>query len=279
DRGAFAPARQEAIAALDALRENNTVDALAEFERATKAFENSLAQRAAMRADMAREDSEDYRRLGRLTYVSAPSRSLGAYREAAKLDTSDVWALIYLARLEQTHGDGLNAALSVLKTAGSNAANDRDRSVIFDDVGNVQTAQGDLKAALTSFQKDLEIRETLAEADPDNAEWQRDLSVSHNKIGDVQRDQGDLKAALSSFQKGLEIRETLAKADPDNAEWQRDVWVSLWRLREFESAGVSWADIAARMEAMQAAGTLLPTDQPHLEHARAEAAKDASTET
>ncbi|MEM6626708.1 MAG: hypothetical protein AAF719_08400, partial [Pseudomonadota bacterium] len=129
DRGAFAPARQEAIAALDALKENNTVDALAEFERATMAFENSLAQRAAMRADMAREDAEDYRRLGRLTYVSAPLRSLGAYREAAKLDTSDIWALIYLARLEQTHGDGLNAALSVLKTAGSNAANDRDRSV------------------------------------------------------------------------------------------------------------------------------------------------------
>ena len=56
----------------------------------------------------------------------------------------------------------------------------------------MQQAQGNLAAALTSYQASLAIAERLAKADPGNAGWQRDLSVSHNKIGDVQQAQGNL---------------------------------------------------------------------------------------
>jgi hypothetical protein len=49
----------------------------------------------------------------------------------------------------------------------------------------VQKEQGDLQAALASYQASLAIRERLAKADPGNASRQHDLSVSHNKIGDV----------------------------------------------------------------------------------------------
>ena len=77
----------------------------------------------------------------------------------------------------------------------------------------MQQAQGDLAAALTSYQASLAIRERLAKADPGNAGWQRDLSVSQNKIGDVQQAQGDLAAALTSYQASLAISERLAKAD------------------------------------------------------------------
>ena len=69
----------------------------------------------------------------------------------------------------------------------------------------MQQAQGDLAAALTSYQASLAIAERLAKADPGNAGWQRDLSVSHNKIGDVQQAQGDLAAALTSYQASLAI--------------------------------------------------------------------------
>jgi hypothetical protein len=46
----------------------------------------------------------------------------------------------------------------------------------------VQQAQGDLAAALTSYQADLAIAERLAKADPGNAGWQRDLSASFTKL-------------------------------------------------------------------------------------------------
>jgi tetratricopeptide (TPR) repeat protein len=105
----------------------------------------------------------------------------------------------------------------------------RDLSVSREKIGDVQQAQGDLAAALASYQAALAISERLAKADPGNAGWQRDLSVSHNKIGDVQQAQGDLAAALASYQAVLAISERLAKADPGNAEWQRDLAVSYRR--------------------------------------------------
>ena len=92
-------------------------------------------------------------------------------------------------------------------------------------------AQGDLAAALTSYQASLDdLSSGWPKADPGNAGWQRDLSVSHDRIGDVQQAQGDLAAALTSYQASLAIRERLAKADPGNAGWQRDLALSYGRV-------------------------------------------------
>jgi tetratricopeptide (TPR) repeat protein len=94
----------------------------------------------------------------------------------------------------------------------------------------VQSAQGDLPSALSSYKQGLEIAQKLAARDPANTEWQRDLSVSYDRIGDVQRAQGDLPSALSSYKQGLEIREKLAARDPANAQWKTDLVISLWEL-------------------------------------------------
>jgi tetratricopeptide (TPR) repeat protein len=67
----------------------------------------------------------------------------------------------------------------------------------------------------------LAIRERLAQADPNNAEWQHDLSVVYTRVGDVLMAQGNPTEALKSFTDSLAIRERLAQADPSNAEWQR----------------------------------------------------------
>jgi hypothetical protein len=59
-------------------------------------------------------------------------------------------------------------------------------------VGDVQSAQGDLGAALDSYRGSLAIRERLAQADPSSAQAQRDLSISYIRVRDVQRVQGDV---------------------------------------------------------------------------------------
>ena len=104
----------------------------------------------------------------------------------------------------------------------------------------MRQAQGDLAAALTSYQAALAIAERLAKADPGNAGWQRDLSVSRDKIGDVQQAQGDLAAALTSYQAALAIAERLAKADPGNAGWQRDLSVSHTRSATCSRRRATW---------------------------------------
>jgi hypothetical protein len=82
---------------------------------------------------------------------------------------------------------------------------------------------------------------------------------------------GNLKAALKAYQDAFNIFEELAARDPSNAGWQRDLWASMWRLAQMGGSGVSWAHVLEKMEAMKARGVLLPTDEPFLEQARAQA--------
>jgi phage tail protein X len=121
----------------------------------------------------------------------------------------------------------------------------------------------------------LAVLERLAAANPGSAEAQRDLSVSLNKLGDVLVQAGDLAAARERYQASLAVAERLAAANPGSAEAQRDLWVSLWKLASLEGTGMAWKDVLARMEAMKAAGTLFPADEPFLEQARQKAAAEA----
>jgi hypothetical protein len=72
-------------------------------------------------------------------------------------------------------------------------------------IGDMQQAQDDLTAALTSFRAGLTIAERLAEADPGNAEWQRDLAVSYGRVALIERWQGARADAPKAFWQGPEI--------------------------------------------------------------------------
>jgi tetratricopeptide (TPR) repeat protein len=115
------------------------------------------------------------------------------------------WLVLKSPRLTlhlKSYSDSLAIAERLAKADPGNADWQSDLSVGYEKVGNVQVAQGDLKAALKSYQDDLAIAERLAQSDRGNAGWQRDLSVSYEKVGNVQVAQGDLKAALKSYQDG-----------------------------------------------------------------------------
>jgi tetratricopeptide (TPR) repeat protein len=159
----------------------------------------------------------------------AAKRSLA---EVTRLAPDDVWAFIDLGDLFVTTGQLEEAAKAFrnAEAAARRQGNERDVSVSYERIGDVQVAQGDLTAALNSYQDSLGIRERLAASDPGNAGWQRDVSVSYNKIGDVQVAQGDLTAALKSYSDSLAIAERLAQSDPGNADWQRDLSVSFGKL-------------------------------------------------
>jgi tetratricopeptide (TPR) repeat protein len=124
----------------------------------------------------------------------------------------------------------------LLKAEPEAPRSQRALSVSYNKIGDVQSAQGDLPSALSSYKQGLEIREKLAARDPANTDWQRDLSVSYNKIGDVQSTQGDLPSALSSYKQGLEIAQKLAARDPANINWQRDLSISYDRIGDVQSA-------------------------------------------
>ena len=76
----------------------------------------------------------------------------------------------------------IDASGSPMGSDPGHAGWQRDLSVSYIKVGNVQVAQGDQSGALKSYRDSLAIRERLARSDPGNASWQRDLAVSHAKL-------------------------------------------------------------------------------------------------
>ena len=83
-----------------------------------------------------------------------------------------------LAGALKNYQDGFGIADKLAKRDPGNAGWQRDLSVSYEKVGDVQIAQGDLAGALKSYRESLGIAEKLAKHDPGNVDWQRDLSVS-----------------------------------------------------------------------------------------------------
>lgn len=96
-------------------------------------------------------------------------------------------------------------ATQALKSSLGDTHQQRDLSVSYDKIGEVQAAQGDSAAALKSYQAVLAIRERLATSDPCNTQWQRDLSVSYLKVGGLGSVAGSVDARRALLQKGLAI--------------------------------------------------------------------------
>ena len=119
-----------------------------------------------------------------------------------------------------------------------------------DALGDVQAAQGDLPAALASYQASHAIAERLAQADPGNAEWQRDLSVSHDE--DRRRAGGAGKPAGSADELPGRARDRRAPGAgrSSNAEWQRDLSVSHNKIGDVQ---VAQGDLPAALTSYRAA--------------------------
>jgi tetratricopeptide (TPR) repeat protein len=150
-------------------------------------------------------------------------------------DEALTWAQLGTGDIQGERGK-LGAALAIYlgaeasanrltKSDPDNAEWQRDLSVVYERIGDVQVASN-LADALKSYRDSLAIRDRLAKSDPGNADRQRDLSVTYEKVGDVLRAQGDFAGAEKSYRDSLGIRDRLAKSDRGNAEWQRDLSVA-----------------------------------------------------
>jgi hypothetical protein len=87
-------------------------------------------------------------------------------------------------------------------------------------IGDVQVAQGNLGAALTSYQASLTIAERLAKSDPGNAGWQRDLSVSYAKLANIYLKTEQSIKAREALSTGRDIIAPLVTQFPDQAQWK-----------------------------------------------------------
>jgi tetratricopeptide (TPR) repeat protein len=199
----------------------------------------AVAEEKERRSDAeAKAAAAAYRNLASIAAVSDHKMAREYYAKAARLDPTDIEAVLWNGWYQYAAGNLIGAEASYAKTEELARSSKEDNWAFWAKLGlgDVQSARGDLAGALQSYNDGLAIANRLAKSDPSTAGWQRNLSVSFDKVGDVQSVQGDLAGAVNSYNDGLAIRDRLAKSDPSNAGWQRDLSVSYERKGEVQSA-------------------------------------------
>jgi tetratricopeptide (TPR) repeat protein len=105
----------------------------------------------------------------------------------------------------------------------------RDLSVSYERLGDLQRALGHGEQALELFTQSLEIAQRLAGAEPDRADYQRDLSISYNRLA-TSAMANDRSAALKYLSLDLQIARRLLALQPASADAAIDVAISLIQI-------------------------------------------------
>ena len=151
-------------------------------------------------------------------------------RRGQPRDLEQAWAY-YIRDLE------ISERLLQVNPESAQAA--RDLSLSLESLANSLTRRGqpgDAEQAKAHFQRCLEVRERLLQANPESAQAARDVSVSLERLADLlaSRDQpGDAKQAFNYYERSLAIRERLLEANPESAQAARDVLVSHFKFYDF----------------------------------------------
>ena len=95
----------------------------------------------------------------------------------------------------------------------------------------MQSAQGDLSSALSSYKQFQEIAQKLAAHDPGNVQWKTDLVLSLWKLASILEQQGtpQKREAGVNYQRALELLRALAVENRLTAE--QKTWISQLEVR------------------------------------------------
>jgi len=106
----------------------------------------------------------------------------------------------------------------------------RDLSVSWEKIGDVQLQQGDVVLAEVSYMKSLLISESQITLSPDDPDLRRDVAFGYEKLGDVRIAREQIPSAREAFERSQQLYEANVVALPKNATVQRDLLVLRSRL-------------------------------------------------
>jgi tetratricopeptide (TPR) repeat protein len=114
-----------------------------------------------------------------------------------------------------SHRESLAIRERLAASDRSNTLWQRDLSLSYERIGDVQVDQGKLDEALKSYRDSLAIFERLAVADRSNTQWQNDLQNSTNRVGNL-----SYRFVLArNFANGVEAADLVISLAPDK------IWV------------------------------------------------------
>jgi len=213
-----------------------------ELEQANQRERDATAL-ALENAREAREQSQialkSYERLGDVQRQSGQvTEALGSYQKGLeigqKLAATPSPLPLSPAAGERGRGEGAHAQ--------------RDMSVLYAKLGDVQVQSGQVTEALRSYEKGQEIREKLAAADATDAQVQRDLWVSYYTIGEVERAAKQYQKALAWYEKAAAKSKAMQDAGRLAAGDENILIILDGRIRQCKHAATALGDWKTLLE-------------------------------
>ncbi|MGE3467525.1 MAG: protein kinase [Pyrinomonadaceae bacterium] len=101
----------------------------------------------------------------------------------------------------------------------------RELATAYAQIGQIQgnsyhSNLGDSKGAMNSYQRSLEIRQSLVDRDPANRSLRHELADSHEGVGDMHYTMNELPQGLEAYDRAVAIREKIVSEDPANLEFR-----------------------------------------------------------
>jgi eukaryotic-like serine/threonine-protein kinase len=121
-----------------------------------------------------------------------------------------------------------------------------------DRLGDVLLLGGDVKVALSTYAKEVELLQSLLAADTNNAVIQADLAFALAKQGNALTLDGDAKQGLAALQRAAEMLRSQITRDPAYGEprWSL-AWVLIWTGEALARTGNGVAALDRYREALQ----------------------------
>ncbi len=121
-------------------------------------------------------------------------------------------------------------ALSYLDSLAAETASDpalqRELAAAYQKVGDVQgnpfgANLGDTAGAVTSYRKEVAIREALGDGDSGEAQGARDLVTAYHRLGLLEDEAGETGAGVAHLEQALRLAQRLADADSQDVKARR----------------------------------------------------------
>lgn len=135
--------------------------------------------------------------------------------------------------------------------------------------GDVALASQQAQPAFEAYEKEVELRQSVASEFPDDASTTNELTLAMNRLADAMTALGRREDAHEIYRNQLTIRQELLAKDPGSPELKRQVAVSLLKIADGHSA-LNEPDLARKAlnEAIVIVRQLVDADSENGEYAR-----------
>ncbi|NDV28016.1 tetratricopeptide repeat protein [Desulfovibrio sp. JC010] len=145
--------------------------------------------------------AEAYRNAGFLVFMNNPKKAFQAYQKSVELDPNSAEGWNRLGLLQSLFGKFEDAKIACMRILQLKKNDKKWKAVAYGNLGNIHSAQGNLKSAEKFYNKVLLIAKGLGCKDT--------MAPAYGSLGLIRKIQGDLEGAEEFYNKALEIGKEL----------------------------------------------------------------------